>query len=90
MQYGRYLTASDDYGTKPFVFKKSSNISSIPKVTFQELTFWILMSGRDSNARRHAQAWDNAIRLNVAHRRSLTLPDWDKFLQAAAVLQFKK
>jgi hypothetical protein len=49
-----------------------------------------MASEENSSARRHAKAWNNAIALYVAHRKSLTLTDWEKFLSAAAAVQIKK
>jgi hypothetical protein len=87
--YGRYLEDKNGHGSQPFNYNKSM-IASFPKVTFHDLTRWILTSGENTSAKRHAKAWDNAIQLHVAYRRSLTVSDWDKFVQAAATLQIKK
>jgi hypothetical protein len=89
MQYGRYLAAKEGHGAVSFIFQKSTN-TSFPKVTFHELTRWVLTSGEKSSTKRYAKAWDNAIRLNVVYRRSLHMSDWKNFVQAAAALQIKK
>jgi hypothetical protein len=90
MQYGRYLNASNGHGSQPFKFSRSGDSLSIPKVTFRDITTWILTSSDDSSARLFAKCWDNAVQLNLIHRKSMTLPDWDNFLKAAAKLQIKK
>jgi hypothetical protein len=89
-QYGCYLKDDNGYGASSFTFKKSANITGIPKVTFHDVSRWILTADKGSSAKRYAKAWDEAIRLNVSYWRSLDILVWNKFVGAAADAQLGK
>jgi hypothetical protein len=89
-QYGQYLAEENGHGSKKFFYDPNDGHSSSPTLTFHELTRWILTSGPQSNAKRHANDWDTAILQRVAHRKTLNLGHWGKFMEAATAMQLKK
>jgi hypothetical protein len=88
-QYGQFLASTDGYGKRLFTFNKP-NKSTVPKVNFHDISFWILAAGEGSSAKTYAQAWDSAILFHNAYRKSLAIDDWNKFVKAAAIAQRKK
>lgn len=89
-QYGQYLAEENGHGSRKFVYKPKEGHDSFPTLTFHELTRWILTSGPQSSAKRHANDWDTAILHRVAHRKTLIPDYWDNFTEAATAMQLKK
>jgi hypothetical protein len=88
-QYGVYLDDENGHGATAFNLKLPAE-SSAQRVTFHQITRWILTAEKNSSAKRWAKAWDDATIRMVAYTTSLDMSDWSRFLGAAADLQLKK
>jgi hypothetical protein len=88
-QYGAYMEDKNGYLVKPFTFKLPAT-SSAQRVTFHEITRWIITADKNSSAKRWAKAWDEATLGMVAYTTSLDMLDWNKFLGAAGDVRIKK
>jgi hypothetical protein len=64
--------------------------TTLPKLTFNDITWSIIHSGKEASAKRYAKAWDNVVSHYLAYRRPLTASDWGLLMLAVTEVQFKK